>query len=185
MTVPTRLAAWTASALLVGALVAPSDAHGQGTGPALIGTFGGLFAGGLVSVGVWTAEARFAGEYLYDVDEALNWQAAPIVIGLGAGLTMGITNRDRLYGAGRGAGIGGASGAVVGALLGTLVWEDPERSWAGGVIGAGAGILLGSVIGALTVEDSPDGGDLLEGGDLAGSSTSPLPLASVRIPVGF
>lgn len=184
MAAPTRLAVWAASALLVGALVAPSDARAQGTGPALIGTFGGLFAGGLVSVGVWTADARFRDEYLYDVDEALSWQAAPIVIGLGAGLAMGVTNRERLYGAGRGAGIGGASGAVVGALLGSLVWEDPERSWAGGVIGAGAGILLGSVIGALTAEDERDGIDLA-GGDLAGSGASPIPLASVRIPVGF
>jgi len=178
MPAPTRLAAWTASALLVVGLAVPVAARAQGAGPTLLGGVGGLFAGGLVSVGIWTAEARFAGEYLYDVDEALSWQAAPILVGLGVGVTLGSSDRDRLYGAGRGAGIGGVGGAVVGALLGHLLWEDPERRWAGGVIGGGAGLLVGSVVGALAADDD---GEILS----SSRGTASVPLASVRIPVGF
>ena len=131
---------------------APDSARGQGLVPGVVGGVGGMLAGGYVTVGIWTARAR-AGDYLYDTKEALGWGSIPVVLGTGAGVALGTTDRDRLERSGVGAVIGAAAGTGVGVLVGRSAWLPPEGAWAGGIIGGAAGLVIGATVGALWPDD--------------------------------
>lgn len=138
--------------------------------PALVGGALGLGVGGYVSLGIWAWKAQH-GEYLFQVSDALGWEATPVLIGMGTGATVGWISQERLRRAAYW-GIGtGLAGTVVGAVVGSNVWRPPEGRWAGGMVGGGAGLLLGAAAGMFWPIDDGDPG---EG----------VPL-EIRIPVGF
>ena len=169
----------TAVALLVAcafvglaALVTPRPAGAQGVAPALLGTAGGLVSGGFVSVGLWTARARFDDHYLFSARDALAWESLPVAVGALTGLALGLADRDRLRRTGIGAGIGFFVGSGIGLMLGTEAWVQPEGGWAGGVIGGAAGLVLGSVVGMAW----PGDGDGSSPGDLDALRSESIPL---------
>jgi len=126
----------------------PAQAHAQDAIPILVGGAAGLLAGGYVSVGVITAEAR-TGRYLHSAEDALGFRSLPVLIGGGTGVVLGAIDDRRLYNAMIGSVAAGALGFGVGWLIGTQTAEDPGSPWAGAVIGSAAGIVLGGVIGML------------------------------------
>lgn len=151
----------------------PRPAATQELVPAAIGGFAGLAAGGYISIGIWTAKARYNDEYLFAAADALGWEASPVLAGMVTGAAVGFFDTHRLK---RGV-IGGSAGFLlgtgVGMTLGAAHWRLPEGRWAGGVIGGAAGVLVGSLVGLLWPE-----------GD---SATAPEESASrgPRIPIGF
>ncbi|MGD2067559.1 MAG: hypothetical protein PVI57_02660 [Gemmatimonadota bacterium] len=144
---PRTISALVAPCALLG--VGPHAASGQDALPALVGGAGGLMAGGIVSVGIWTAEARFADDYLYAARDAVGWEALPVLVGVVGGTVLGLQDQDRLRRTGMGAGAGLLLGAALGTAIGSRAWPGSEGHWAGGVIGSAAGVLVGSVVGVL------------------------------------
>ena len=140
---------------VVAVVLAPRSAASQEALPGLVGGSTGLLAGGFVSVGIWTAKARFGNDYLYDTRDALGWEATPVVAGAATGLALGLADPDRLRRAGVGAAAGLLLGTGVGMTLGVAHWELPEGRWAGGVIGGAAGLVVGTLVGALWPDDDP------------------------------
>jgi len=142
--------------LLIVSHLPASPARAQEVVPAATGAVLGLMAGGLVSAGIITVQAR-RGAYVYSPEDALKWEAASIPVGLAAGLVVGLGDGARARRTLIGGAAGMAAGAGVGALLGSAGWERPEGPWAGGVIGAAAGVLVGSLVGVLLPagEDGP------------------------------
>jgi len=155
-------------ALLALGFLRPPEARAQDILPALVGGATGLVAGGYVSIGIVTFQAR-RGEYLYSTDDALGWHASPILVGSGVGFMIGLLDQERLRRTVIGGAAGGAAGTAVGVLLGLRFWDPPEGKWAGGVIGGAAGLLLGSIVGVLW--RSEDGGE-------------EAPTDAARIPIG-
>lgn len=133
-----------------------APAGAQDVVPAATGAVLGLMAGGLVSAGIITLQAR-RGAYVYSPEDALKWEAAAIPLGVAAGLAVGLGDRARARRTLIGGAAGMAAGAAVGALLGGAGWDRPEGLWAGGVIGAAAGVFVGSLVGVLLPgeEDGP------------------------------
>lgn len=132
------------------------ELHGQAI-PAVLGGVGGFAAGTFTMVGVYVAEARF-GKYLYSMDEVLSprFEILPMVAGPVAGVSLGISNNDRLESAGLWGGVGFLAGTAIGVPLGRLVWGPGEGVWAGGIIGGAVGLVAGFVSGALQEPDVPD-----------------------------
>ncbi len=147
---------------LLGAGGAPSDAHAQGVLPVLVGGGAGLFAGGYVSIGVITAEAR-TGRYLHSAEDALGFRSLPVLAGGATGVVLGAVDERRLYNAMLGSVAAGALGFGVGWIVGTQTSDDPGSPWAGAVIGSAAGILLGGVVGMLIPDDDEAPGPPADG----------------------
>lgn len=152
-------------------------ASGQDALPAVVGGAGGLVAGGIVSVGIWTAEARFADDYLYAARDAVGWEAMPVLIGAVGGTVLGLEDQDRLRRTGIGAGAGLLLGVGIGAAIGSRAWPGSEGHWAGGVIGGAAGVLVGSVVGVLW---SAGGGGETEGPSASRGRRIPI---AVSVPI--
>lgn len=138
-----------------------------------MGGAAGLVAGGYVSVGIWTARARFQDEYLFSAADALGWEATPILVGMGTGFAVGFLDQDRLRRTVIGGVAGWFLGTGVGMTLGAAHWRPPEGRWAGGLIGSAAGILVGSAVGLVWPAGDDDGGP--------DTSAARAP----RIPLGF
>jgi hypothetical protein len=153
----------------LGAILLPRPAQAQEWLAGAVGGALGMGAGGYVSLGIVTLQAR-RGSYLYGIDDFLGWQSTPVIAGTLTGVVLGLWDQRRLrhtvYGS-----IGGAAvGTVVGAFVGKHKWPPPEGVWAGGVIGGAAGILVGSAVGALWPVDS-------------GGEAQPVSL-SIQLPLG-
>jgi hypothetical protein len=156
-------------AVALGASLLPAPARAQGWVAGMIGGALGMGAGGYVSLGIVTLEARRGG-YIYGIDDVLGWRSIPVLAGTATGVTLGLWNQERLRHTVYGTIGGGALGTAVGALVGRHLWPPPEGKWAGAVVGGAAGILVGAAVGAAWPVD--DGGD-------------PAPIAvSVQIPLG-
>lgn len=147
-----RLRAAALGLAVLGAICTPSPAPAQGALPILVGGASGLVAGGYVSIGVITAEAR-VGRYLHSAEDALGFRSLPVLIGGATGVVLGAVDDRRLYNAMLGSVATGAVGFGVGWIVGTQTSDDPGSPWAGAVIGSAAGIVLGGVVGMLL----PDG----------------------------
>lgn len=126
----------------------PAPTHAQEVVPGMTGAVLGLMAGGIVSVGIITLQAR-RGEFLFSPEDALRWESVAIPLGAAAGLVIGLGDGARARHALVG-GVGGVmAGASLGALAGAVGWDRPEGPWAGGVIGAAAGVVTGVLVGVL------------------------------------
>lgn len=136
------------------------EARAQEAGAAALGGSVGLLAGAYVSVGIWTAKAHFFDDYLYSIDDAVGWESIPVVAGAATGVTLGLTDRDRLENVALGTGAGFLVGTGVGLLIGSQTEAPSEGRWAGAVIGGSAGIVVGSLVGLLwkTDDDASPGG---------------------------
>ena len=132
-----------------------AHARSQELLPALVGGAAGLAAGGYVSIGIVTLQAR-RGEFLFSSADALGWQATPVLVGSGVGFFIGLFDEPRLRRTIVGGAAGGIVGTGVGVLFGLTQWSPPEGKWAGGVVGGAAGILAGSLVGALWPEKDND-----------------------------
>jgi hypothetical protein len=139
------------------AACAPAGARAQDLVPGLAGGAAGFAAGGYVTLGIWTAKARWRDEYLYSPRDVLGWESLPVLVGTVAGASLGAADQDRLR---RGV-VGGAAGWLVGtgvgAILGAASWPPPEGRWAGAVVGGAAGVVLGSAVGLLWPADDGNG----------------------------
>lgn len=155
------------SALLVGSSKAAAQLL-----PALAGGVGGVVAGGVTTLGIFVARSR-AGNFIFDLEnvQEIRLETLPVILFPLAGIVLGTTDSSRLRDVGVGAGLGLVVGGALGVAIGASLSESSEGRWAGGIIGSAAGLVLGAVVGSLTA--GPGGG----GG-------SPLPLASLRIPLG-
>lgn len=147
------------TSLLVPALLVSSagPVAAQGLVPGLLGGAAGFVGGGYVSVGIWTAKARFDDDFLYSADDALALESAPVVLGTVTGAVLGVSDRDRLERTVVGGAVGFAVGTGIGVLLGESAWDPPEGRWAGGVIGGSAGLLVGSLVGLAWSDGDEDG----------------------------
>lgn len=144
----------------------PWPARAQGALPILVGGGAGLIAGGYVSIGVITAEAR-VGRYLHSADDALGFRSLPVLIGGATGVVLGSVDDRRLYNAMLGSVAAGAVGFGVGWLVGTQTSDDVGSTWAGAVIGSAAGIVLGGVVGMLIPKGDEGSGPPARGIPLA------------------
>ncbi len=160
-----------AAALLIGG-VAPARAQiADRLLPTALGGAAGLAAGGFITMGVIVAKAR-AGHYTESTRDVLGWESVPVLVGIGAGATLGALDERRLrgsvyYGAG-----GFALGWGIGWLVGGRVWEPPEGKWAGAAIGGAAGLAIGGIAGMIF----PPGG--------GGGGSTPA-AAAARVPIGI
>lgn len=151
-----RLALLTLAMLIAG----PGSAAAQNRFIAAgVGGAAGLLAGGYTTVGIVTARANLQEHYLHDIDDVLDWQSTPLLIGSGVGALVGYLDPDRLrrtiiWGAG-----GAAVGAAAGAVIGAQVAKAPVDKWAGGVIGGASGILIGSLAGVVWPASGDDDDD--------------------------
>lgn len=142
---------------------------------AAVGGVSGLASGGYITVAIVVARARFQDEYVFEIEDILDWESIPVIVGPAIGGTIGFFDDERLYrsvltGAG-----GMLGGAGVGLLLGHYFWGTPDGRWAGASIGAGAGLALGALFGIIW---TPSDGD---GGPRSGSSAA-IPIR-LRIPL--
>lgn len=146
-------------ALLVALLAAaavPTPARPQGGYlAAAIGAGAGLAAGGYVTVAVVVARARIENEYVFGIDDILDWESIPVIVGPATGVALGLWDDDRLVRTVIGGAAGTVAGMGVGLIVGGRVWEPPDGRWAGAAIGAGAGLILGSLAGMVWPERDP------------------------------
>jgi hypothetical protein len=152
--VRTRLGLSGRSMVLTFALVVaftfgdPVPAEAQ-AGGALLGAAAGAAAGSWWFLSLSAARAR-SGEVLLTRSDVLPTLIPTVGIGIVAGLSTGIWEKDRL-GPALGWGlVGWASGFGLGYMVGDAIWEDDSGKWAGAVIGAGAGLAIGALIGGIT-----------------------------------
>lgn len=145
--------------LAAGALPAPARAQGSYLAAAL-GAGAGLVAGGYVTVAVVVARAQIEQEYVFGLDDILDWESIPVIVGPATGVALGLWDDDRLVRTVIGGAGGTLAGAGLGLLLGDRLWDPPEGRWAGAAIGAGAGLVLGALTGmAWPATESPSPGN--------------------------
>jgi hypothetical protein len=142
-------------ALLAQGASAPQPIAAQKLLPMALGTAAGFGAGGFISIGIVTLQAR-RGNYIYYATDALGWQSAPIVAGGITGLALGALDEERLKRSVIVGAIGGFAGAAIGLTYGALSWPPPEGEWAGTVIGAAAGLAAGALLGMVMPVSSTD-----------------------------
>lgn len=112
----------------------------------LVGGVAGAGSGGYIAIAVIVAESR-AGRYMHSFKDELGFHSAPVLIGGGTGIFLGVTAPDRLYRTILYGSVGTLAGTGAGVVVGKLVWKGPEAKWAGGCIGAGVGMAIGSTLG--------------------------------------
>jgi hypothetical protein len=105
----------------------------------------GLIGGGVITLAIIVARARWWHVYLESVDDLVHWQGVPIAVGALTGLLFGWAGWWAFAGSVLGSISGLLAGAGVGATVGALVSSYPESPWAGGILGAAAGLTLGGV----------------------------------------
>lgn len=123
----------------------PSPAAGKVLGRAVLGCAIGAVGGGVLTLSIVVARARFQGIYLDSVEDLVQWHGIPIVLTPAVGAVFGFAGRNALVGSIVGSMSGVVIGAVVGTGIGWIVSESSEAPWAGGVIGAGAGMAIGGL----------------------------------------
>ena len=151
---------------------APARAQGSILGAA-VGAGTGLAAGGYITVAIVVARARFEDEYVFEIEDILDWESIPVLVGPTTAGVIGFFDDERLYRSVIGGTSGLVAGAGIGLMLGHWYWRTPDGRWAGAAIWAGAGLAMGALTGLVW----PSGSD-----DEPGSpSASGIPL-TVRIP---
>ncbi len=165
-----------AAAFIVGALgaatPATASAQEETTGSALAAAGGGvvgLVAGGYANLAIVVLKSRY-GYYPHSFRDAFGWESTPILIGGGAGVAIGLADRDLVIPWIIGGSAGLAAGAGLGILYGELAWGDPESRWANAAVGAAIGMAVGSTIALIR-----------EWND--GEAATPSDAAAVRVPL--
>ncbi|HUH13432.1 MAG TPA: hypothetical protein VMK65_09995 [Longimicrobiales bacterium] len=165
--------------LALGALPGrPTTAHAQDGGSLLgagVGAVSGLAAGGYITVAIVVARARFEDEYVFEIEDILDWESIPVIVGPAIGGVIGFFDPGRLYrsvltGAG-----GMLVGAAVGLSAGHVYWDTVDGRWAGAAMGAGAGLAVGALVGLIWTPSDADGG-------ASDPAAAGIPL-TVRIPL--
>lgn len=140
--------ALVAAALLAGARPDTASAQEVDLVKGALGGAAGVAAGAYVTLASVVAQAR-AGHYILGIDDFLGWRSAPVLIGGGTGLAVGLWKPEQLSDGVMWGAIGTAAGTGVGLVVGPMIWDDPGARWAGGAIGAGVGLVAGAFYGAL------------------------------------
>lgn len=138
----------------------PTPAVAQ-VGRMAVGAGVGVAGGGVITLAVIVARARFQNVYIESADDLIHWQSLPMILTPAVGAVFGYVGRDALVGSIIGSTSGMVAGALIGAGVGWLASETPESPWAGGVIGAGVGMTLGGLalgIRGWVQEDNEDNG---------------------------
>jgi hypothetical protein len=150
----------------------PAPAQEEATGSALAAAGGGivgLVAGGYTNLAIVVLKTRY-GIYPHSFRDAFGWESAPILIGGGAGVAIGLVDRDLVIPWIIGGSAGLAAGAGLGMLYGEMAWGDPESRWANAAVGAAIGMVLGSTVALIREWDE-------------GEDAAPSDAAAVRVPL--
>lgn len=144
-----RPAATIAAALaLLGPLLA-TEVRAQGVAPGAAGAVAGLAVGSLAAVGVITARAHLAGDYLDRWGELVPVPAALALGGLAHGVLLGTSDAEALRRASVAALLAGSLGTGIGVLAGRALLDPETGPWAGALMGAATGSVVGWLLGAL------------------------------------